>query len=577
MRSQSEQAQFEIMGLTQLINRNVDTAYVTLAVTPLYDRSFFENRIADCLFGNDLLSDTLSAINVTGSQVANRDATKDWLADYFGLPTDFKSMIRFLPVVANSITDFYLYAGLNNVCKGLYFSIHTPIVYSSWNLDYFEAIAKEGIDNYSPGYVCPDFTTKNVGVPRTDLLTSTKSFFSFCQTPKLCSSVTFEPLKYARFAPNSCSGNKHVTGLADIHMVLGYNFVLTDWSHLGIGLRAVAPTANRPRGIFTFEPMVGNGGHWQLGAQFWGHYMVWRSENCKRSCTLTFLMNVTHMFNAPQTRVFDLCGKPNSRYMLAELMSSQVNNLRATVNADDTDPANFLVPDAQFAGVLAPVANLTTRAVKVSAAVNLDLITMVTYVKRNLSFDIGYNLWSRSCERITKLPCPTPLTTQLWALKGTASTFGFTFASVPPVPDNTPVALSATESTATIHAGGTIDNDHFAAATFDTGNTILNDSTTFAPIAQQAHTSLQPVIISEDQLDLRHAQTRGLANKLFINVSYSWFNYPNESYVPYIGGGLEIGYGNKNVPQRDVMANFGCMRCALSQWGVWLRGGFLYR
>jgi hypothetical protein len=323
--------------------------------------------------------------------------------------------------------------------------------------------------------------------------------------------------------------------------------------------------------------MVGNGGHWQLGAQFWGHYMVWRSENHKRSCTMTFLMNITHVFDADQTRVFDLCGKPNSRYMLAERLDSPVNNLRATVNPNDTNPANFLVPDAQFAGELSPVANLTTRNVKVSAAVNLDIITMVTYVKRNLSFDIGYNLWSRSCERITKLPCATPLTTQQWALKGTASAYGFTFAAVPPVPNNTAVALSATQSNATIHGGSAIDNDHFATATFGAGDTILNDNTTLAPIAQQAHTSLQPILICEDQLDLRHAQTRGLANKLFINVSYSWFNYPNESYVPYIGGGLELTYGNKNVPQRDVMANFGCLRCALSQWGVWLRGGFLYR
>jgi hypothetical protein len=585
MRSEGEQAPLEIMGLTQLINRNVCTSYVTLAVTPLYNRSIMENRIADCLFGNDLLSDTFSAINVTGSAVANRDATKDWLADYFGLPTDYHSMIRFLPVVANFLTDFYLYAGLNHLRKGLYVTIHAPLVRTSWNLDYFEAIAKEGVHNYPPGYVCPDFTiinaelgTQDVGVPRTDLLASTKSFFSFCQSPKLCDSVIFQPLRQARFAPHSCAGNKHRTGLADIHMVIGYNFVLTDCSHLGIGLRAVAPTGNLPRGIYTFEPMVGNGGHWQLGAQFWGHYMVWRSENHKRSVTFTFLMNITHMFNAEQTRVFDLCGKPNSRYMLAERLDTPVNNLRATVDADDTNPANFLVPNAQFAGTLAPVANLTTRKVKVNAAVNLDVVTMVTYAKRNLTFDLGYNLWSRSCERITKLPCPTPLTTQQWALKGTAHTYGFTFASgVPPVPDNTAVALSATQSNATIHAGAALDNNHFAAAIFTTGTTIVNDNTTFAPTAEQAHTSLQPVIISEDQLDIRHAQTRGLANKLFFNVSYSWLQYPNESYVPFFGGGCELVYGNKNVPQRDTMTNFGCMRCALSQWGVWVRGGFLYR
>src|SRR5262249_22699152 len=57
-----------------------------------YTRSFKPNHIASCIFGADLVADPClcdPVINISGSQTTNRGA-QDWLADYFGLPTDFK-------------------------------------------------------------------------------------------------------------------------------------------------------------------------------------------------------------------------------------------------------------------------------------------------------------------------------------------------------------------------------------------------------------------------------------------------------------------------------------------------------
>ncbi|MEX0849789.1 MAG: hypothetical protein WD055_06165 [Candidatus Dependentiae bacterium] len=598
MRSQSENAARELVGLTQHINLAVDHFYSTFAITPAYTQSFYENRIADCLFGNDLASDTLSAIEVTGINATDRDNCKDWLADYFGLPTDFDNTMKFEPIVSNFLVDFYGYFGFNNILCGLFATIHAPIVRTKWDLNLFEVNDQEGIAHYPPGYFSQNarvenvgsggITSKDIGVKRADLLDSFTDFVFWQKTPNLGDEVTFCPLQNARMTPRNINCNKTKTALGDIQAVLGWNFILNRWYHFGAGLRATAPTGNRPNGKFLFEPIVGNGKHWQLGTQIWGHYTFYVSENEEKQWMAYFLANIMHMFNAKQCRVFDLCDKPNSRWMLAEKLTPDVQHLQAS--AIQGDIMNLETPDAQFANKFSSVANLTKRSVNVKSNVQVDLVTMLTYIKRNLSIDFGYNLWYRSCEKITKNSCgKTILENELWALKGNAHVYGFTNpGAMPPVEDNTPVALSATQSNATIHNGTNvtteingmnvvasrnpiIDNRFWAVATIDNQSVLLNNTISSGA---QTNTSNSPIILREDQLDLCNAQTKGLSNKLFFHLAYSWFDFYNQCYVPYIGGGFEFEIGNKNMPQDKQ--NITCQNCALSQVGVWLKGGFSF-
>jgi hypothetical protein len=606
LRSQGQHATDDLIGLVTQINKESDDFYTAFAVTPKYMQSFFENRIADSLFGNDLATDTLSAISVTGSGVKDRNATgKDWLADYFGLPRDHNGTMRFEPIISNYVNDLYCYLGLNNIAQGLFATVHVPIVHTKWDLNFFEVINTDGITFYPPGYFSPtasaQFTgtnTEAIGIPRADLLDNISDFLFWQETPDIDPAI-FIPLQAARMVPKGICGHRKKSGVADIQAVLGWNFIQKQWCHLGLGLRTVIPTGTRPNGQFLFEPTIGNGHHWELGAQLWGHRTLCVSENEEEFWTVYFLLQVMHMFNAQQCRTFDLTCKPNSRWMLAEKFTSPVQNLRANEIPNDLSPAQLITPNAQFAGIFSPVANLSTRTVHVSSNIQCDGVCMLTRIKRHLSIDFGYNAWYRSCEKISKANCTqTPLTHELWALKGDSYVYGFTRADgVPPVPDNTPVALSATQSNATIHGGTNnfvglngnnggingirptrnpgVDNAAFAAAVFNGTPVFLDDRITTGTLidAEQTETSLNPVFIHEDQLDLCNAATKGFSSTLFFHLSY-WFDTTNPCYTPFFGFGFSFEIGNKNVPQDRTLQ--GCQNCALSQAAVWLRGGFSF-
>ena len=90
--------------------------------------------------------------------------------------------------------------------------------------------------------------------------------------------------------------------------------------------------------------------------------------------------------------------------MLAEKLGRPVNYLRAgtTTTAATTTP-----PIAQFQGVFAPVANLTTVNVNVHSAIQADIVAMLNYSTPRWEFDFGYNFWARSCEKISLPALPT--------------------------------------------------------------------------------------------------------------------------------------------------------------------------
>src|SRR5690606_28288426 len=101
------------------------------------------------------------------------------------------------------------------------------------------------------------------------------------------------------------------------------------------------------------------------------------------------------------TRTFDLIGKPNSRYMLAEKV-----NKRPAVNLfGNTDPdagalGTVTAAVAQFNAEYSPVANFTTLPVDVSIGVQGDVVAMLNYTSRGFSWDLGYNYWGMSHEHI---------------------------------------------------------------------------------------------------------------------------------------------------------------------------------
>ena len=540
-----------------------------IGATVDYTQSFNPKDISHCLFDTG----SCQSINVSGSGVANRGAN-DWLADNFGLPINYQSTLNFDPQITNVIADIQGYIRLDKwskkCFKKIYLYVHAPLVYTKWNLHVCEDFKNAGI-GYAAGYFAP-------GAVSASALSPSASAYLSGQFAPTIAGVTFNKLANARWAIGDC-GSLTKTKFADLRMWLGYDWRNCNRYDIGFGLVVAAPTGSRPEADYLFEPIVGNGKHWELGFMAKGDFVVWENCDGTHMVTLFTQANITHLFKAKQRRTFDLIGKPMSRYMLAEQMGPNTTFLFSNPVAGSEDPATTTKPSNQFAGIYTAVANLTTLCVDVSTNVQVDWVAMATYSRCNFTWDLGYELWYRGCEKITA-QCTPLIAENAWALKGDAFTFGFANETLPPITQGSAIALSATESGATINAGTNngsgintgVDNSQFAL--FGQVNTNVGAVVSVDVIDQQK-TSNNPVFIKSSDIDLCGARTSGLTNKIFTHFSYYW---DCECTQPFVGfGGMgEFASKRSNNCSTVCDTNNNCQRCALSQWGVWIKGGFVF-
>lgn len=583
-RSQSFNLERMLSGWENIVHQpnKDDQFYGTFAWTVQATSSFRPERISQCLFGEDIIqccannTEWNDFIIVSGSQTTDRIAQKDWLADYFGLPTDFKSIVRFRPRVNNFIFDAHAYLGLNNITPGLYLRLELPLVYANWDLNMKEYIQEPGTLPYTPGYFNTD------GIERTKLLHSFSEFISGCTSPHV-DNLTFYPLTYAKMDFNS----RRLLHTAELTTTLGYDHYFNGYHHMGYALQVAAPCGNTPRGDYLFNPIIGNGHHWEFGGEISAHFRTWTSPDEAAFTEFFFDATITHLFTAHQQRSFDLKGKPNSRYMLAEQLAQPItNNLNG----------NGITPLAQYAHNITPIANITTFDVNVSISAQADIAFMYAYTNKQNTWSVGYSLWKRGCEKINLRNCDTfPHST--WAIKGDAYTYGFIAQQTNPndLPVGTPVALSAMEQHASINSGTNfpaqgVSNDpvqkneqikkaqqnhniSFAQKAFAGNNQYLVASLDDTRINNQISTSIQPVFISLEDINISSAETSGFSQKIFTHFNHAIAS--DSSTYHYIGLGAEIEFGRQAGPTPAIGADT-CINCALSHWGVWIKTGVAF-
>jgi len=582
-RSQGRDTARKLVGTTShhVYLHDMESFYGTLNITLQYDRSFRGDDITQALFGSSLYdiskpSDAADSCKhsghslvISGLQSADRNSTKDWMAENFLLPRNFKSVMSFSPLVQDFLADFNLYVGLDEWVNGLYFRLYGPVVNNRTTLNARENIITEGTAGYTQGY----FSSQDQ-VTSAQLFKNALDFFSGNQLIAPIDNITFLPLQYAKFG--GC-GTESKTGFAELRGEFGWNYLHEDY-HFGCNIQAAAPTGKRPHAEFLLEPEIGNGKHWELGAGISGHWTLWRSEDEERHFDFVIEADVTHLFNAKQKRTFDLIGKPHSRYMLAEkLVTNKGTTNRLTERANN---------NLEFGNTYSPVANFSTRNVVVSIGAQGDLVALFNYTSRGFSWDLGYNFWGMSRENIRFSDCDNPFPANTWALKGDASIAGQATVLGTPVT----ILLAATESLANIHTGTNIletENElanpgvdkRVLAVTGEIGATPVNVFGV-AP-ALQIFTSNPAIMIKEDDLDITSAQISGMSNKIFTHLSYTWID--REDWVPYFGIGCnaELGRFSRDDDSNNSTATTatnrnqcdGGISFALSKWAVLVKGG----
>jgi len=639
-RSQGINGARELVGWQSQINKwDMCCMYGSFSITPEYTRTFKPNRITEALFGDALVANTsccptscdpccddrhdndcgCNTILIQGTKVADRNA-KALMAENFYLPSDYSSEITLKPRVENFLVDLNYYQGLDEWVEGMYFRIHTPITWTRWDLNYCEKIVAAGTQPMDPGYFNNTYTPANpddvnvYGLARTSLLNSFQQYANGNASITDVDGITYNPLERARW--NSCRMSK--TRLAEITAAWGWNFVRRENFLFGLNIRAAAPTGNRPNGNYIFEPMVGNGKHWELGGGMNMWWTWWRSCDEDRDFTMYLDAYATHMFKTRQCRTFDLCGKPLSRYMLAMKFTDDVQDLIAGATAGEA-----VAPSAQFANEFTPVANLTTIPVDVSYAAQGEVILKFAYTHCNFQFDFGYDFWGRTCAKICKRCdcCNNGFADNVWGLKGDAFAYGFTQAAEEPVVQPA-IPLSATQSQATIFGGSNnypdgktgigywnqnpgIDNPALAWNSYQSAlvtHEIGDNDATPVAVWRQVLTSVQPVLLTEADLDIDAARTKAYSNKVFAHFGYTWKEC--ECWTPYLGIGGEAEFGSRTKCSTDDCntscdkncntscnttcntscnttcntscdknCNTNCAKFALSQWGIWLKGG----
>jgi len=444
IRSQSQNAARElVLWQTQINLFEAEEFNCSFNATVEYTRTFEPHELAKALFCDVLERECLDSrcprFLVQGSAVPDRNP-RALFADYFGLPQDYSSEVCIMPRISNVLIDFNLFLGLDQWAEGLFFRVHAPVVRTEWDLGFCEKDINFGSQNYPLGYFNGtvanplDPASLQYGVARDNLVGTFGQFMCAQQVPTI-TGITFDPLENARMA--RCALKK--TRLSEIEAALGWNFARGDEYHVGVSIRAGFPTGNRPLGRWLFEPIVGNGHHWEIGAGFTSHWIAWRSFDCCDEMGLYFDANIFHLIKSRQWRTFDLCGKPLSRYMLASKMTNPAQNLQDIQSK---------APTFQFDDEFSPVANLSTLSVDVSIPILADIVFKIAYTHKDFQFDVGYNFWGRSCEKIDTITrcCEGEETT--WALKGDSFVYGFAHDG-----NQTPVALSASENGATIACG----------------------------------------------------------------------------------------------------------------------------
>jgi len=464
-RSQNTNVVRQAVGQHNLRHRHdYDTVNGTFSVIPQYSQSFKPFRIAQYLFGCDCLSFSGSMVTTsTSARCPNRPGCHI-LADYFGLSPKFEGRVTFKPEIKTFLADFDLFIDLT---RGAYFEINAPLVTTRWNICLAQEVFNNGIkDPFPAGYMADGI----VQPPITSL----------CKA--LGGDISFGDVKQGiQFGKIGCCCRE--TKIADVNMVLGWIVVNRENGYAGLNLRVTAPTGTRATSYCLFEPIIGNGHHWEIGVGFVGQSLIWEKD---ANQTLHFHVdaNFTHLMYAEQRRSFDFaCNGFLSRYMLLKAFDSHGN----------------------YTGTCLPAINVTSLCCKVKIDFQADINLMFAYNKDNFEFDFGYNGWIRSREKICLIDS---IPRERYGIKGIQNVSG--------------TDANKTESQATICG------EQFQCQ-------------------EEVADRISPQYIKTSDLCVESAESpKSITHKLYFNVSRAWGKVEDKKYIPYLGVGGDIEFESIN-------------------------------
>jgi len=188
--------------------------------------------------------------------------------------------------------------------------------------------------------------------------------------------------------------------LADIPIMLGYDFYKSDVRHLGIYLKFVIPTGTKINQDFlkyVLSPVIGNGHHIELGIGLTGHANIWACD--ASSFSIYGDGYIDYMCGTKQVRTFDLPNQPMSRYALVYVLEGGQSS------------------DYSMTNTMSPVGDINLYEGNVNGARGEFILDFVWSCK-NLECGIGYAFSGQSQERISNKSCVQQANNNFFGLVG---------------------------------------------------------------------------------------------------------------------------------------------------------------
>ncbi len=171
-------------------------------------------------------------------------------------------------------------------------------------------------------------------------------------------------------------GRRSKTGVADVEIKIGYDYVRNDCSYLYTYVGVLAPTGTKPKAEYVFEPIIGENRHVGVLTGGSGGFQIW--SGCEKTLMLDVDMAFRYLIRNTQLRSFDLYNRPWSRYMpvFANPAAAALIELSAGIN--------------QF-----------TQKLRVHPGFQFSVNSALVYNSEcGLEAEVGYGAWGRQGERV---------------------------------------------------------------------------------------------------------------------------------------------------------------------------------
>lgn len=309
-----------------------------------------------------------------------------------------------------------------------------------------------------------------------------------CTIPCACETTCETTCASTSCGTTSRRNHRSKTGVADIDVQFGYNFLNKESYHHTIALGVTIPTGSGPGTKRVWEAQVGYNSHWGLGFSANGDIRIWGEKD--QNLVLFHALNYRYLFSDKECRCLGLCGQSWGHLQLLGQLG------KAT---------------------LIPAANVLTTKVDVTLGSQVDYIIGLNYVNGGFSVDFGYNLFYRDAEDIDIKNCACPLfTPNTYAL-----------------PKYNYVGVEIKDTTGTVRVAANSTAGAVGATGFQQGDRRGDDGT-----------GVGGKWLSAADVDKSVAETpRQLSHKIWGGVGYSMKSWD----IPFlVGAGAHYEFGDKN-------------------------------